>query len=78
MGRKAGYAKCEALLRDMMGGERTCGRPARYVIYETRRVCKACYQRHQAGWLARFSPGRMPTPEENWRFWERLRSDVVV
>jgi len=54
----------------------TCGKPGRYIIYETRNVCKECYQAWRAGMQLLFLPGRAPTAAESWAFWERLRADV--
>lgn len=49
-----------------------CGKRARYVIYDTRRLCKHCYQRHCAGHIALFNDGPSPSVQELWRFQQRL------
>lgn len=73
MPREATFGKCD---RVMHTGRR-CGRRGRYIVFETRRLCRQCYQAHLAGRPVQFDPGRAPTAAEQWAFWERLRADVL-
>lgn len=71
--RSASFGRCE---RWFDSRKQPCNRPARYVVYETRRLCRECLQAFRGGRDVRFHPGQTMTAAERWAFWERLRADV--
>ena len=71
--RTASYGKCE---RVFAATGRTCNRPAKYLAYGTRKICRQCYQSEKSGNVLLFNAGPAPTPEQNWAFMERLRADL--
>lgn len=57
--------------RYFVNTDRWCGRPAKYTVYGTRRLCKKCYQRHCAGHIAEFNDSP-PTAQKLWQDQQQL------